>query len=834
MANEFIARKGLRVLSSGVNITGSSQFSTDVTSSGNIKAVAFYGDGQYVTNVSASYVEYSNVANKPTLVSASNQIDVRNTIGIETIATTGSNIFVGNQTVSGSIDFGNGSTIESVAASSGDGNGYTTLQLKPDASVSTDQYIILDPTAPSHIHIRAGGTQDASNAVLILGGENSNFAVPAGSNPYVYITANSNVWNFNTDGTLSVPGDITGANNLATTGSNTFNGTQTVNGNVLLSATNPLVYNNDATNSMLFGFYDGGSIYGPYYQIFGNNYANAAQRGGAEFVYDTRNGGDGNFHVSSYDGSTWVQRFRVDDNGVQVTGSVTATTGFTGSFTGSFTGDGSGLTGIVTTLNTTGSTGTGTVDLKTQALTINGSNGVTTNASGQTITVSIPTGTVSSSVQVDVRNTTGIETIATTGSNIFTGIQTISNDTNSTVWNDGALIVAGGVGIEKDVNISGSLTVLGLLTAVSMSTQYVTSSEYTVGTSKIILNSDDLVRFAGISVFDSGSTASSGSLYWDSLNNRWIYENEGSATYTSAILISGPKNTGALGDEVGLIAGRIPVATGDDHIDTSIASSSIHIDFDTLRTHIEAGLTVTGSVSSSVGFYGDGSNLTGVVSTLAVTGSDGASITTGTVNLKTQALTVSAGEGIDVSVSGQTITVAGEDATTTNKGIASFDTNNFTVASGQVSAKNAVVNGVNVVLGSSINISLAEITNASATTPDQLVLNGGALIHGVLYTSGSATIPSPLNSVVATMPTGSYDAAHFDYVLKSGSNLRTGTVMAVWAAGTGNIEFTDTSTNDIGDTLSEVFTVDILSGNVRLKLTGDSNTWTVKTAIRMI
>jgi hypothetical protein len=43
--------------------------------------------------------------------------------------------------------------------------------LKPDTNATQDQYIIIDPTAPSHIHIRAGGTQDSSSAELYLGGE---------------------------------------------------------------------------------------------------------------------------------------------------------------------------------------------------------------------------------------------------------------------------------------------------------------------------------------------------------------------------------------------------------------------------------------------------------------------------------------------------------------------------------------------------------------------------------------------------------------------------------------------------------------------------------------
>jgi hypothetical protein len=63
------------------------------------------------------------------------------------------------------------SEINFVANSSGDGQGYSTIELKPDTDTSADQFIIIDPTAPSHIHIRAGGTQNSSSAELYLGGE---------------------------------------------------------------------------------------------------------------------------------------------------------------------------------------------------------------------------------------------------------------------------------------------------------------------------------------------------------------------------------------------------------------------------------------------------------------------------------------------------------------------------------------------------------------------------------------------------------------------------------------------------------------------------------------
>jgi hypothetical protein len=61
--------------------------------------------------------------------------------------------------------------------SSGDGSGYSTLKLDPDNTLETDQYIIIDPTGPNHVHIRAGGTQDNSGAELILGAEKTNVKV---------------------------------------------------------------------------------------------------------------------------------------------------------------------------------------------------------------------------------------------------------------------------------------------------------------------------------------------------------------------------------------------------------------------------------------------------------------------------------------------------------------------------------------------------------------------------------------------------------------------------------------------------------------------------------
>ena len=92
---------------------------------------------------------------------------------------------------------------------SGDGLNAGTIQLVPDANLNSDQYLIIDPTAPNHIHIRAGGTQDASTSDLIIGAENTNLLV-SDTGDYVDIrttsaSAYTNLWRFSSDGYLTGP-----------------------------------------------------------------------------------------------------------------------------------------------------------------------------------------------------------------------------------------------------------------------------------------------------------------------------------------------------------------------------------------------------------------------------------------------------------------------------------------------------------------------------------------------------------------------------------------------------------------------------------------------------
>ena len=189
------------------------------------------------------------------------------------------------------------------------------------------------------------------------------------------------------------------------------------------------------------------------------------------------------------------------------------------------------------------------------------------------------------SASIDVR-LDGIEAnYATTGSNTFKGTQVFS----------GSLFV------------TENLVVFGSSSLVN-----VTASAVSVGTNTIVLNtSSPAVRFGGISVADSGSGGgTSGSLFWDSLNNNWLYQHPlgGGESAMSAMLISGPKNSGSLGDELHITPGKIMVAVGDDHIGDSIMTQTGNVI--TLAGDLITTGVISGSISATNGVVSGSSQLT--------------------------------------------------------------------------------------------------------------------------------------------------------------------------------------------------------------------------------
>jgi len=146
------------------------------------------------------------------------------------------------------------------------------------------------------------------------------------------------------------------------------------------------------------------------------------------------------------------------------------------------------------------------------------------------------------------------------------------------------LDVNGSTNITGSLTVTGSITATGALTASSAiingnltvigtaSFTYTTASVVNIGGNLINLNTDNPAsRFGGMTVTDSGSfgTSSTGSLLWDSQNNRWIYSNPSGSSYDGGLLISGPRNTSGLGSEEGTTLNALMKGQGGDHITSS-------------------------------------------------------------------------------------------------------------------------------------------------------------------------------------------------------------------------------------------------------------------------
>ena len=268
----------------------------------------------------------------------------------------------------------------------------------------------------------------------------------------------------------------------------------------------------------------------------------------------------------------------------QLKGTTIVVSGSSASITGSFTGSIAGID-----INETNQFTASTIARLNSIETISSSNDSRVNSlevfSSSIFTTNTFTSSASerlnaletTSASVDTLNTTQnsrldsleIKTgsLATTGSNTFYGTQTFT----------------GSVYIRENLIVQGS-----------SSLQNITASAVDIGTNKIILNVDNpAVRFAGISVYDSGSTQGTGSLWWDSTQNHWLYEHpsDSAAPYNSAILISGPKNTGNLGEELELVSNFVMKAVGGDHI----SASAIYDDGTTIS--LKSNTQITGSLS---------------------------------------------------------------------------------------------------------------------------------------------------------------------------------------------------------------------------------------------
>ena len=147
--------------------------------------------------------------------------------------------------------------------------------------------------------------------------------------------------------------------------------------------------------------------------------------------------------------------------------------------------------------------------------------------------------------------------------------------------------------------------------------------------------------------------------------------------------------------------------------------------------------------------------------------------------------------------------------------------------------------GTNVTLASDGTISSVNTTYSTADfdaagSADAVQSNLDTIAVNVAGISNQSNtdVDSAAAETIAQVSKSTYTAAFFDFVIKNGTNVRAGTVYSCHD-GT-NVEFTETSTVDLGDTSDVSLSVDISGTNIRLRATTTSNNWIVKSLVRAI
>ena len=178
---------------------------------------------------------------------------------------------------------------------------------------------------------------------------------------------------------------------------------------------------------------------------------------------------------------------------------------------------------------------------------------------------------ITASGSFSTRVTTIESKYATTGSNLFTDPQYVSQSSNAIGFTSTAsLYTDGGLRVTRDAYVSGTLYLNNLTVFGTSSIQYATSSQLNVGTNIITVNTNTpVLRFGGLAVYDSGSTSLTGSILWDSEDNQWIYSNPSGSTYDSALFLVGPRNSNVLGNEVGINCNFLSKGNGMHHMTSS-------------------------------------------------------------------------------------------------------------------------------------------------------------------------------------------------------------------------------------------------------------------------
>jgi hypothetical protein len=392
-------------------------------------------------------------------------------------------------------------------------------------------------------------------------------------------------------------------------------------------------------------------------------------------------------------------------------------------------------------------------------------NSFTGSVNNRLISIETTTGSL---LTVNTTQNNRLDSLETTSGSILTVNTTQNNRLDSIEGKTGSYATTGSNNFIGDQTITGSLYISqNLIVQGSSSLENITASAVSIGTNTIILNADTpAIRYAGISVFDSGSTNVTASLFYDSLTNNWKFQHSDVGTDDASILLYGPLGTGI--DNAPTLVGNFLTKVEDNGHGHHLTTSSILDNGSKIslknNTEITGSLIITSTIVSQGTTLVSGSgqiSYTGIINIPSGIVSGSSQITpllpAGTVSGSSQ-VTYSGLTGIPsgiVSGSSQITpllpagTVSGSSQITYGSlsgipnGIVSGSSqvlNGTTIHSGSFFNGITVVSGSSQIIFGSISSIPSGLVSGSSQVLNGTTIHSGSFFNGISVVSGSGQI----------------------------------------------------------------------------------------------
>ena len=261
----------------------------------------------------------------------------------------------------------------------------------------------------------------------------------------------------------------------------------------------------------------------------------------------------------------------------------------------------------------------------------------------------------------------------------------------------------------------------------------------------------------------------------------------------------------------GTVSGSIQVLGG-----TGIVSGSSQVvtlllnqatDFGTGRLSADSIGNADGTSTITGSFVGNGSQLTGLVTALKISGSNGSN---DSVDLLTDVLTITGSGIVTAIVTNNTLTLSAVNSSTTQKGVASFDSDDFSVSTGNVSIKangvraanlNADVAGTGLSLDgvdNSLEVDYGSTSGTAVEGNTNLTIQGTA--NEIQISSGSVTLGAGGTVTIGLPDSVTIATASIQNNLSVGNNLTVVGNLYVQ----GSTTTVDSTTIQLGDNILEL------------------------------